>query len=73
MLKCIFPIILNKMSLENISVKDIANVTGKSVDTIRKKLSGERTFDIDEAMAINENIFPDVPFKELFSKYNKVS
>jgi len=61
------------MSLENISVKDIANVTGKSVDTIRKKLSGERTFDIDEAMAINENIFPDVPFKELFSKYNQVS
>lgn len=71
MIKCVFPEILNGMSLRGISVNKIADVAGKSPDTIRKKLSGDRAFDIEEGISISTNLFPDVPFKELFKRVDE--
>lgn len=70
MLKCIYPVILQAMSVDGISIKRISNVIGKSEMTTRKKLSGKIAFDINEAMSLNEQIFPNVPFKMLFCRYD---
>jgi len=69
MLKCIFPNILIGMSIDGIGVNKISEVINKSPDAVRKKLSGDVEFDVAEAMKINEQLFPDIPFKELFRKY----
>lgn len=46
----------------------IADMLEESESKVANKLCGNDKFDINEAMTININLFPDVPFKELFSK-----
>ncbi len=65
---CVFPTI--KIALDNglVSVDDIAETLKESESCVVNKLSGLDDFNINEAMTINTNFFPEVPFKELFSK-----
>lgn len=53
----------------NITVDDIAKSVGEDVVIIKEKLCGKEDFIINEAMTINMELFPDIPFKTLFSHY----
>ena len=53
----------------NITVDDIAKSVGEDVVIIKEKLCGKEDFIINEAMTINVELFPDIPFKTLFSHY----
>ena len=39
----------------------------KAPETVRKKLAGVNPFNINEALGIQETVFPEVPFKILYS------
>ena len=70
MVNCVFPLIKKAIEEGNITVEDIAKSVGEDVVSVRNKLSGEEDFFINEAMTINVELFPDVPFKILFSHLN---
>lgn len=65
---CVFPIINSALDEGLITVETIADMLEESESKVANKLRGNDKFDINEAMTININLFPDVPFKELFSK-----
>lgn len=70
-LTCVFPVIKSAIDKGLVSVGTIADMLEKSEPYVAQKLSGENKFDINEAMIINNNLFPDIPFKELFSENGK--
>ena len=60
----------------NLTVNDLCNVSldrksaqDEDVVIIKEKLCGKEDFIINEAMTINMELFPDIPFKTLFSHY----
>lgn len=67
MIKCIYPNLLAMMAEKNLSVSDIAEAIDRKPETVRKKLAGVNPFNINEALGIQENVFPEVPFKVLYS------
>jgi hypothetical protein len=66
-LTCIFPIIKDAMDNGTISVDTIALLINNDKFSTINKLCGNENFDINEAMTINLELFPDIPFKKLFS------
>lgn len=64
---CVFPIIKAALDEGAVSVKSIAALINDDEFIVIDKLSGNNSFDINEAMAINEVLFPDIPFKLLFT------
>ncbi len=69
-MNCVFPLIKKSIEEGNITVDDIAKLVGEDVVIINNKLSGKEDFIINEAMTINMELFPDIPFKNLFSHNN---
>ena len=65
---CVFPIIKDALDNGMISIDTIADTLDESESYVTKRLSGLDNFDINEAMAINNYFFPEIPFKTLFSK-----
>ena len=65
----IFVFLVIKSALDEglVTVETIADMLEESENKVANKLCGNDKFDINEAMTININFFPDVPFKELFS------
>lgn len=61
-----FPIIKSAIDNGLISISKIADLLETSESSVKSKLSGNEVFDINEAMTINNELFPDIPFKELF-------
>ncbi len=51
-----------------VSIEDISRLLNLEYNVIVAKLSGEDDFDINEAMMINKNLLPDIPFEKLFSR-----
>lgn len=68
-MNCVFPLIKKAIEEGNITVDDIAKSVGEDVVIIKEKLCGKEDFIINEAMTINVELFPDIPFKTLFSHY----
>ncbi len=62
-----FPIIRSAIDNGLISISKIADLLETSESSVKNKLSGNEAFDINEAMIINNTLFPDIPFKELFN------
>lgn len=67
MIKCIYPNLLAMMAEKNLSVIDLAEAINRKPETVRKKLAGINPFNINEALGIQETVFPEVPFKILYS------
>lgn len=63
----VFPIINSALENGVVSVKSIATLLDNDEFIILDKLCGNNSFDINEAMTINNELFPDVPFKRLFA------
>lgn len=68
MIKCIYPNMVAMMADKSLSIRDIATTIGKNQDTVRKKLAGVNPFTINEALSIQEKIFPEIEFKVLYSQ-----
>lgn len=64
---CEFPIIQSAIDNGSVSLQLIADILEEDVNTIERKLCGKDIFDINEAMTINNQLFPEIPFKELFT------
>lgn len=71
-MNCVFPLIKKAIEEGNITVDDIAKSVGEDVVIIKEKLCGKEDFIINEAMTINVELFPDIPFKTLFSHYKRL-
>ena len=65
---CVFPIIKSAIDSGLISVGTIAETLEESELYVVSRLSGKANFDINEAMKINVEFFPETPFKDLFTK-----
>ena len=61
-MNCVFPLIKKAIEEGNITVDDIAKSVGEDVVIIKEKLCGKEDFIINEAMTINVELFPDIPF-----------
>lgn len=61
-----------EIACRQIKKKDIAKAAGISADYLSKKLTGRSGFTLDEALAIHEKYFSDVPVQVLFKKSGEV-
>ena len=68
MIKCVYPNMVAVMAEKNLSIKDLSAAIDKKPETMRKKMAGVNPFSLNEAIELQEAIFPDVPFKVLFSR-----
>jgi len=68
MISCVFPNLLFLMSEKRISVYDIAKVIGKASTSVRNKLAGETSFNLDECIKIRDTYSPKMNIEELFKK-----
>lgn len=72
-MNCVFPLIKKAIEEGNITVDDIAKSVGEDVVIIKEKLCGKEDFIINEAMTINMELFPDIPFKTFFHIIKPIS
>lgn len=68
MIKCVYPNLVAVMTERNLSITELSAAINKNPDTLRKKMAGTNPFNLNEAMIIQEAIFPDIPLKVLFSR-----
>lgn len=66
-MNCGFPLIQSAIDTGSVSIQLIAEILEEDVNTIERKLCGKDYFDINEAMTINNELFPEIPFKDLFT------
>lgn len=55
-----------ELARRNLCLKDVAKAVGCNRDTVGRKLSGKSPLNLDEAMMIQERLFPDQDIKYLF-------
>jgi hypothetical protein len=67
-----YPALEVEIACRQIKKKDIAKAAGISADYLSKKLTGRSGFTLDEALAIHEKYFSDVPVQVLFKKSGEV-
>lgn len=72
MIKCIFPNLVALMAEKNLSVSDIAKAIDRQTETTRKKLAGTNPFSLNEAIMLQEALFPEIQFKVLYSRTAEV-
>lgn len=58
--------LLNQMQRKNISMKKLANVMGVNEKTAYNKTRGKTPVTLNEALAIQKNIFPEKTLEFLF-------
>lgn len=51
-----------------IKTTDIARAIGKTERSVRYKVSGQRSFSVEEALAIRDRFFPGLSVEYLFSR-----
>lgn len=62
-----YPNLIAEMNRTGVSVKDIAEATDRSNDTIKNWLKGKGEFPIGKAFVVQEKFFPSLPLAYLFS------
>lgn len=62
-----YPNLKAEMARNNIEIKMIMDVTGKSRGAVSNNLNGRGSFSIDEAIKIRNAIFPDASIDYLFA------
>lgn len=72
MIKCIFPNLVALMAEKNLSVSDVAKAINRQTETTRKKLAGTNPFSLNEAIMLQEALFPEIQFKVLYSRTAEV-
>ncbi len=63
----VYPNLVAEMSRHGISEKDIADVIGKSPDTVKNWLKGKGDFPVGKAFLVQEKYFPSCTIAYLFS------
>lgn len=67
-LRYVYPFIVEKIEKGQLTKEKISNLIGVPPLICDLKLKGEIPFDINEAMTINNELFPGIPFKIVFNK-----
>ena len=68
----IYPFIVEKIENGKLTKERISKLIDVSPLICDLKLKGEIPFDINEAMTINNELFPGIPFKIVFSKSDEL-
>ena len=63
-----YPNLMAEMNRTGITVKDIAEATDRSSDTVKNWLKGKGEFPIGKAFAVQEKFFPTLPLSYLFNR-----
>jgi hypothetical protein len=63
----VYPNLIAEMKRLSIEPRDIAATVGRSVDTVNNWLKGKGEFPIGKAFAVQEQYFPTLSIKYLFS------
>ncbi len=67
-MNCVFPYIDNAVKSGEITVEEIARIIDEDVSMVVNKLCGNDAFDINEAMTINNELFPRISFEIVFGR-----
>ena len=63
-----------EMARKNVTIKNVAEILGVRSDAAGRKLSGKTKINLDEAIEIQEKLFPEASLKYLFEElYEKKS
>ncbi len=62
-----FPLLETEMIKRGIFKRDISKLLGVELSTLSYKINGKREFTLDEALAIWNEWFRDIPVDELFT------
>lgn len=62
-----YPNLIAEMNRTGITIKDIAEVTNRSSDTVKNWLKGKGEFPIGKAFSVQEKFFPTLPLSYLFN------
>lgn len=65
-MRCIYSTIRLALVSGRVTVSEIATIVNEDIGVVEEKLSGLSEFDINEAMTINNELFPGMPFEKLF-------
>lgn len=66
--RCVYPYIMDAIKRGKVAKETISELVDIPPSICDLKLKGEIPFDINEAMTISKELFPDIPFKILFTK-----
>jgi len=58
--------LIAEMARKHINRSELAKLIGKSYNQTRARINGNSSFTIDEAILIQEKLFPDLDIKYLF-------
>ena len=61
-----------EMTRHNVSAQTVADLLGKTVKTVRDKLTGRSDFTLGEIVAIRADLFPDLSLDYLAEKTETV-
>lgn len=62
-----YPNLRAEMGRKNINIQTIADICGFTRDSLSRKLSRKSKLGIDDAFAIQQNVFPELDVKYLFT------
>ena len=71
--KCMYANLEAEMIRTGVENRDLARIIGKNERTVRNKKSGETEFTYAEALAIRDNLFPELTLEYLMKKTTNVS
>lgn len=72
MKRIIYPVLGAEMAKRGIKQKAIGDLICVTESAISHKLHNDRKFTVDEAIKIQETLFPEIPVNELFKREKEV-
>lgn len=61
-----YPNLKAEMARDNIGIKDLMEVTGKSRSAVSNNLNGRGKFSVEDSLKIRNNLFPKLSIDYLF-------
>lgn len=66
-----YPNLKAEMARDNIGIKDLMEVTGKSRPAVSNNLNGRGKFSVEDSLKIRNNLFPKLSIDYLFGSEKK--
>ena len=64
----VYPLLRKKMKEQKVTIVKLAALLGLSRRGVQLKINGKNPFRLDESIRIQEECFPDIELKELFTR-----
>lgn len=66
-----YPNLKAEMARNHFTISDVARAAGKSIPAVSNNINGRGHFDVDQAVAIRDKLFPKLSIDYLFSESPK--